>query len=161
MSMQQIMRWGHDFLRIRGWRNIHTFGTMGKSQRSKGEPIKTINYLSCLIHPIIYYFLKLVELVIAWDGQGMEAKNLNWRSHKFLGNMILTYGGSYCPKLLPIPSCIHIFCLPHAFGAPGHSHSRFLQFPVFFPHGWEVVLLTFSGWDLRWVFLWLFSSFPH
>ena len=73
MSMQQIMRWGHDFLRIIGG-NIQTFGLMGKIQMSKGEPIKTINYLSYLIHPIIYYYHKLVELVIAWDGQGMEAQ---------------------------------------------------------------------------------------
>ena len=47
---------------------------MGKSQMSKGEPVKTVNYLSCLIHPIIYYCQKLVELVIAWDGQGMTAQ---------------------------------------------------------------------------------------
>ena len=40
----------------------------------KGEPIKTINYLSCLIQPIIYYCQKLVELVIAWDGKGMKAQ---------------------------------------------------------------------------------------
>ena len=33
-----------------------------------------VNYLSCLIHPIIYYCQKLVELVIAWDGQGMTAQ---------------------------------------------------------------------------------------
>ena len=36
--------------------------------------MKTVNYLSCLTHPIIYYCHKLVELVIAWDGQGMEAQ---------------------------------------------------------------------------------------
>ena len=47
---------------------------MGKSQISKGEPIKYVNYLSCLIHPIIYYFQKLVELVIAWDGKGMTTQ---------------------------------------------------------------------------------------
>ena len=41
---------------------------------SKGEPIKNVNYLSCLIHPIIYYCQKLVELVIAWDGQGMTTQ---------------------------------------------------------------------------------------
>ena len=33
MSMQQIMRWGHDFLRIRG--DIQTLGPMGKIQMSK------------------------------------------------------------------------------------------------------------------------------
>ena len=39
MSMQQIMRSGHDFLRIRGG-NIQTFGPMGKIQMLEGEPIK-------------------------------------------------------------------------------------------------------------------------
>ena len=47
---------------------------MGKIQMSKGEPIKIVNYLSCLIHPIIYYCQKLVELVIGWDGQGMAVQ---------------------------------------------------------------------------------------
>ena len=74
MSMQQIMRWGHEFLRIRGEGIFKTLGSMGKSQMSKGEPTKTINYLSCLIHAIIYYCKKLVELVITWDGQGMIAQ---------------------------------------------------------------------------------------
>ena len=60
---------------------------MEKIQMSKGEPIKTVNYLSCLINPIIYYCLKLVELVIAWDGKGMEAQiqigeaNSFWEKH--------------------------------------------------------------------------------
>ena len=36
--------------------------------------MKTVNYLSCLIHPIIYYYQKLVESVIAWDGQGMAVQ---------------------------------------------------------------------------------------
>ena len=40
MSIQQIMRWGRDFLRIRQGGNIQTFGTVGKIQMSEGEPIK-------------------------------------------------------------------------------------------------------------------------
>ena len=72
MSMQHIMRWGHDFLRIGGV--FKPLGQMGKIQMSKGEPIKIVNYLSCLIHAIIYYCHKLVELAIAWDGQGMTTQ---------------------------------------------------------------------------------------
>ena len=41
---------------------------------SKGEPTKTVNYLSFLIHPIIYYYQKLVELVIVGDGKGMAVQ---------------------------------------------------------------------------------------
>ena len=38
MSMQQITRWGHDFLRIRGVEYL-TSDQMGKIQVSKEEPI--------------------------------------------------------------------------------------------------------------------------
>ena len=49
MPMQQIMIWGHDFLRIRKGGDIQTFGPMGKIQRSKGEHIKlsTTHFVSC------------------------------------------------------------------------------------------------------------------
>ena len=58
-----IMRWGHDFLRIRGW--YSKLGSMGKIQMSKGEPIQlsttflvlftqsfitASNWLSLLLH---------------------------------------------------------------------------------------------------------------
>ena len=56
---------------------------MGKIQISKGEPIKNVNYLSCFIHPIIYYCQKLVGLAIAWDGKGMTAQNSNWEAINF------------------------------------------------------------------------------
>ena len=72
MSMQQIMRWEHDFLRIRGGYSI--LWANGEKPKVKGITHQTINYLSCLIHPIIYYFQKLVDLVIAWDGQGMTTQ---------------------------------------------------------------------------------------
>ena len=70
MSMQQIIRWGHDFLRIRG-EDIQTFGANEEKPNVKGRTHQTANYLSCLIHPIIYYCHKLVGLVIAWDEKGM------------------------------------------------------------------------------------------
>ena len=66
--------------------DIQTFGPMGKIQMSKGEPIKTVNYLSCLIHPIIYYCQKLVELVIAWDGKGMATQIRIGEAISFWGN---------------------------------------------------------------------------
>ena len=36
MSMQQIMRWGHDFLRI-SEENIQTFGASGENPNVKGR----------------------------------------------------------------------------------------------------------------------------
>ena len=63
---------GHDFVRISGG----IFKPLGQWEKPnfKGRTHQTINYLSCLIHPIIYYYQKLVGLVIAWDGQGMIAQ---------------------------------------------------------------------------------------
>ena len=46
---------------------IQTFGAMGKSQMLEGEPIK-------LSTTFVVYCQKLVELVIAWDGQGMTTQ---------------------------------------------------------------------------------------
>ena len=72
------MRWGHDFLRIRGGVGIQTFGPMGKSQMSKGEPIKLSithfvfcaqsfnsarNWLGYLIKVHIYMMSKLICVV--------------------------------------------------------------------------------------------------
>ena len=67
------MRWGHDFLRIRGEEYL-TFEANGENPNVKGRTHQTVNYLSCLFYPIIYYCQKLVESVIAWDGQGMRAQ---------------------------------------------------------------------------------------
>ena len=68
------MRWGHDFLRIWVGGDIQTFGANGEMPNVKGKTHQTINYLSCLTHPIIYYCHKLVELDIAWDGKCMTTQ---------------------------------------------------------------------------------------
>ena len=83
---------------------------------------------------------------MGWARYG--SPNSNGISHHFLGNVTLNYGAIYFPKMIPIHSCMEVVVFPHVFGAPGRSDSCFLHFPVFFPHGWEVVLLTISGWDL-------------
>ena len=43
-----------------------TFGANGKNPNVKGRTREIVNYLSCLIHPIIYFCQELVEIVIAW-----------------------------------------------------------------------------------------------
>ena len=72
MSMQQIIRWGHDFPKDKGGGGYLTFGANGENPNVNGRTHQTVNYLSCLTHPIIYYCHKFVELVIAWDGKGMK-----------------------------------------------------------------------------------------
>ena len=82
--------------------------------------------------------------------------NSNWGSHQYLGNAILTYGASYCPNMLPIPSCMDVLSSSHIFWRSWHSPWTFLQcsfFPwlgsVFVNDQWLGSLLGF------------FVLFPH
>ena len=67
MSMQQIMRWVHDFLRIMGW-NIQTFEANGEKPNVKGRTHKKCQLPFLSYSPNHLLRQKLVELVIAWDG---------------------------------------------------------------------------------------------
>ena len=127
---------------------------------SKGEPIKTVNYISCLIHPIIYYCQKLVELVISWDGQGMVVQKFELEKPSVFGKHFLTPWASKNPKTYAILPCfhvlmfspsfflhvsslkhyellvcetIHVFGFPHDFGALGIQDSCSLLCSSFFP----------------------------
>ena len=156
MSMQQIKRWGHDFLRIRGG-DIQAFGPMGKIQMSKGEPIKTVNYLSCLIHPIIYYCQKLVELVIAWDGQGLEVKIRIGQSTNFWKNVFWLMSQVNAQNCFPFP---HSFMFSSFltflgssltfFSSILHSHWALMQLnlPFFLSFMWSVVFLIFHAREI-------------
>ena len=55
----------------------------------------------------------------------MGVENSNLGKHPFLGKLFVTYGASYFPKMLPIPSCMEVVVFPHVFGAHGIRHSRF------------------------------------
>ena len=79
------MRWGHDFLRIR-WGGDSNPSANGEEPNVKGITHQNVNYLSCLIHPIIYYYQNLVDLVIAWDGQGMKSQIRIGEAINFWGN---------------------------------------------------------------------------
>ena len=46
----------------------------GENPNVKGRTHQIVNYLSCLIHPIIYYCQKLAGLVIAWDGMTTQIR---------------------------------------------------------------------------------------
>ena len=67
MSMQQIMRWGHDFLRIRG--GYSNLWANGEKPNVKGRTHQTVYYLSYLIHPIIYYFQKWLSWLLLGMGK--------------------------------------------------------------------------------------------
>ena len=89
MSIQQIMRWGHDFLRIRGG------GCLTLSHG--GKPIKTITTHFLSFSPIIYFCKNLVEAVIAWEWEEYGKKFELGRAPIF-EKCILTPSASKNPK---------------------------------------------------------------
>ena len=73
-----------------------TFGANGENPNIKGRTHQTINYLSCLIHPIIYHCHKLVEAVIAWEWEEYGQRNSNlWKTHFLLLGQVNTQ--NTCP----------------------------------------------------------------
>ena len=130
MSMQQLMRWGHYFLRIReGYSNL--WGQWGKDKCQRENPS------NCQLPFLSYSPNHLLLPEVGWVGYCMEwgrygSPNSNGRSHLFLGNMILTYGASYCPKMFPIPSCMEVVVFPQVFGSSWHSAFTFFIFLTIF-----------------------------
>jgi len=57
-----------------------------------GESIKLSATLFVFLHPIIYFFEKLVEVVNAQEWKSMEVKNLYWGSHQFWKIVFLIIG---------------------------------------------------------------------
>ena len=100
---------------------------------SKGEPIKLSTSHFSFCAQSFNSSRNWLGQLLHESGQGMGVRNLNLGKHPFLGKRFLTYWASYFPKMLPIPSCIHVFLLSHVFGAVGYSPFTFLQFPVFSP----------------------------
>ena len=85
MKMQKIMRWGHDFLRMRG--GMFKLEPLGKIHMSKGNATKlsTNHFLS--FSPIFYFCQNLVEVVIAWELDEYGEKNRIGKSTHFFKNL--------------------------------------------------------------------------
>ena len=99
-------------------------GQWGKSKCQRENPS------NCQLPFLSYSPNHLLLLEVGWVGYCIGwvryvSPNSNGRSHQFLENPILTYGASYFPKMLPIPSCMEVVVFPHVFGALGILHSRF------------------------------------
>ena len=93
---------------------IQTIETIVLSQMSMRKPI-TLNYPFCLMHPIIYFFQKLVEVVNALGMERYGSQNLYW-GPSFLGNHFFAYGARKHPKI-GAHSIIHpCVSLPHTTG---------------------------------------------
>ena len=137
---------------------------MGKSHMSKGEPIKTVNYLSCLIHPIIYYCQILVEVVIGWEWEEY-GKTFELGRAPIFEKHVLTPWESKNPKtsthsnmhsrfpFFLTHSLIHVSSLRHI-----ELHvcirSRFWVVYFIFPHEWEVVFVIPCDWVVFLIFSW-------
>ena len=112
MSMQQIMRWGHDFLRIRG--GYLTFGPVGKSQMSKGEPIKNVNCPFLVFFPN-HSFLPEIGWGSYCMGMGRVWEKIRIGQNTHYWKMCFDFMGKKTPK--------NICPFPHAF-----TFSSFLTF---------------------------------
>ena len=97
MSMQRIMRWGHDFPKDKevGMLTLSLFGekpcVMGRTHKNCQLP----SFLSSL--PDHLFYQRVVEVVIAWKGKSMEKFELS-RAPSF-GMSCFAYMDKKTPKL--------------------------------------------------------------
>ena len=112
MSMQQIMRWGHDFLRIRGvWGGCLTWSNGGK-------PIKTVNYQFLVFFPNLLFLPEF-----GWGSYCMEweeyGKNFELGRAPIPEERVLTSWEKAPRKCMSIPSWRNVFHFPSHVGSCG------------------------------------------
>ena len=157
--MQHLKRWGHDLLRIRRGKYL-TFGANGEKTNVKGRTHQTVDYLSCLIHPIIYYCQKLVGLVIAWDGQGMTTQIRIGEAISFWETHFDSLGKKKHKKHRPFYHASTFSCFPHHFSFTW-ALSVIQNFLYLKPFMFLVVTSLCSGWKIVFCdYQWL-SFLPH
>ena len=108
----------------------------GENPNVNGRTHQTVNYLSCLIHPIIYYCHKLVEVVIAWEWEEYGQRNSN------LGKNVFDFWGKLTPKM-------HAHLVIHPRSSSLHIVESWV---LFYLHNFPVVCSP-SRWRLLDVFL--------
>ena len=124
------MRWGNYFFRIRG--GIQTHGPMGKSQMSKGEPIKLSTTFLVLFTQSFITARSWLSWLLHGIGKVWKYK-FEWEKPSVFGKHNFDLWGKLLPKNAAHSLMHRRFCLPYVFGAPGHYHSRFCSFLCFFP----------------------------
>ena len=113
MSMQQIMRWGHDFLRIRGG-IFKPLGQWGKAKCQRENPSNCqLPFLSHLPNHLLLPKIGWVGYCMGWER--CDNPNSNWRSHQFLGNMFWLLGQVKTQKFIPFYHAFTSSCFPHHF----------------------------------------------
>ena len=155
MSMQQIMRWGHDFPKDKKGEIFNLWGQWGKPNLN-GRTHQTINYLSCLIHPIISFCRKLVEVVIAWGWEEYRHEFRIWGKPIFWGKLFLNFGARKHWKCMPIFPYTHVlhFLMQGKLGSC-FTFTFLLIFLVL--HAQKSILVLFSKWARNFSF-WEFMA---
>ena len=148
--MQQIMRWGHDFLRIRGWAYSNLWAN-GENPNVKGRTHQNCQ-LSFLSHSLNHLLLPEIGWVGYCMGWAMyDSPNSNWRSHQFLGNTFLLLWEEKTQKRRPFYQPFHVgmFSSPFFLHVSSLGHPK-LPMCVFIPRFW--LLASFShGWEVVFV----------
>ena len=107
MSMQQIMRWGHDFLKIKGGGIFNLWGQWGKAKCQRENQWNS--QPPFLSHSPNHLILAKIGWSSYCMGMGrVWAGNSNLGETHFWGKSILTFGASKHPKCMPIWPYINI-----------------------------------------------------
>ena len=124
------------FPKDKGWEYSNLWAN-GEKPNVKGRTIHTVNYLFCLIHPIIYYCQKLVELVIAWDGKVWKSK-FEWEKPSVFGKCDFDLWGKLLPKNVVHSIMPRSGCLSPCFWIFWHSAFMFFIFLTIFSDSREL-----------------------
>ena len=145
MSMQQIMRWGHDFLRIRWGGYSNLWGQWGKPKCQWENPSNSqLPFLSHSPNHLILPEISWVGYCMEWAMY--ESPNSNWRSHQFLGNAFWLLGQAKTQKSRAFYHAFMLACFPHHF----FLHVSSLRHPkllvcVFIPRFWLLASFPMEG----------------
>ena len=138
MSMQHFTRNGGKY--SNPWAN-------SVEPNVKGKTHKAVNYLFCLIHPIIYFFQKLVEVVNAWGWEEYGSQIWVGEAIRFWKMCFWLMGKVSSQKLFPSHGSLMSFIFLMHLKLVGLSPSRFLL-----PHAVEATCVSL---------LHVFSYSPH
>ena len=127
MSMQQIKRWGHDFLSIRGG-IFKPLGQRGKSKCQRENPSKLSTTFLVLFTQSFITARNWLSWLLHRMGKVWKPK-FEFEKPIVFGKRILTPWASKNPKRLPIPTCFHVFMFSSPFSFTWSSW-RQLELPV-------------------------------
>ena len=134
MSMQRIMRWGHDFSKDKGvgMLTLSLFGEMPCVMGRTHQNCQLPSFLSSL--PKHLFCQKVVEVVIAWKGKSMGKFELG-RAPSFGMSCFACMDKKTPEPYASVEPCVHVLDLLSCFESRGmfwfiHHHSPPSSFPI-------------------------------